>query len=205
MIEIETNREDTAEETERVSEAEQAVEPEKTEEETAEAGSEEEAADDETAEEAEETEEPAAEEQSGEDEELNARYMRLMADFQNFKRRAEKQRLDGLAYANEQIVTDLLDVVDNFERALDHEVTDEELSRYKEGMEMIYVQLMTVLERFGLEEIEAQGIAFDPNFHNAVMTEATDKFDSGVVSEVLQKGYTLKGKVIRAAMVKVAE
>lgn len=136
--------------------------------------------------------------QSGESDET--KYMRLMADFRNFKKRTEKEKLDIYAYANEKIVAGLLEVVDNFERALDHESTD---SAYAEGMRMIFRQLLGVLEDSGLEEIKAHKESFDPNFHNAVMTEDNPEFESGKVTEVLQKGYILNGKVIRPSMVKV--
>lgn len=136
--------------------------------------------------------------QSGESDET--KYMRLMADFRNFKKRTEKEKLDIYAYANEKIVAGLLEVVDNFERALDHESTD---PAYAEGMRMIFRQLLGVLEDSGLEEIKAHKESFDPNFHNAVMTEDNPEFESGKVTEVLQKGYILNGKVIRPSMVKV--
>lgn len=136
-----------------------------------------------------------------EDEALELKYMRLMADFQNYKRRVEKEKSNIYAYANEEIVNDLLDVLDNFERALEHETDD---ISFKEGMDMIFGQLKDVLTGSGVEEIKAVGEVFDPNFHNAVMTEDTEEVESGKVSEVLQKGYILKGKVIRPAMVKVA-
>ena len=135
-----------------------------------------------------------------EDEALNAKYLRLMADFQNYKRRVEKEKSDIYAYANEKIVSELLNVIDNFERALQHECADE---RYVEGMQMIFKQFAGVLEKAGLEEITAEGEDFDPNFHNAVMTEDNPEFGSGKVTEVLQKGYLLNKKVIRPSMVKV--
>lgn len=157
-------------------------------------------------EEAEETQscdsEDQAETKSAEEEEdQNTKYLRLMADFQNYKRRVEKEKSGIYAHANEKIVTDLLEVLDNFERALDHEAEDES---YKAGMDMIFKQLFEVLERFGLKEIAALGEEFDPNFHNAVMNEESEEYESGIVSGVMQKGYTLNGKVIRPAMVKVA-
>ncbi|MCI5722178.1 MAG: nucleotide exchange factor GrpE, partial [Firmicutes bacterium] len=124
----------------------------------------------------------------------------LMADFQNYKRRVEKEKSDIYAYANEKIVSELLNVIDNFERALQHECADE---RYVEGMQMIFKQFAGVLEKAGLEEITAEGEDFDPNFHNAVMTEDNPEFGSGKVTEVLQKGYLLNKKVIRPSMVKV--
>lgn len=134
------------------------------------------------------------------DEALNAKYLRLMADFQNYKRRAEKEKSDIFAYANEKLAVQLLDVIDNFERALQHETADE---NYIEGMKMIFKQLTGVLEKAGLEEIKALGEDFDPNFHNAVMTEDNADYESGKVTEVMQKGYLLNSKVIRPSMVKV--
>ena len=134
------------------------------------------------------------------EEDGDAKYLRLMADFQNYKKRVEKEKKDLYSYANEKLVTELLAVLDNFERALAHEDSGD---GFKEGMEMIFKQLMDVLEKSGLAEIAALGEDFDPNFHNAVMTEETEEYESGKVSGVLQKGYTLNGKVIRPSMVKV--
>ena len=130
----------------------------------------------------------------------DTRYLRLMADFQNYKRRVEKEKTDLYSYANEKLVTEMLDVIDNFERALEHEEVGD---GFKEGMEMIFKQLSDVLKKAGLAEIPALGEEFDPNFHNAVMTEETEEYESGKVSGVMQKGYTLNGKVIRPSMVKV--
>jgi molecular chaperone GrpE len=138
-----------------------------------------------------------------EDEELNVKYMRLMADFQNFKRRSERERSEIYARANEGIVTQLLDVADNFERALSDDSAGED-ENFRKGMQLIFNQFKDVLTKSGVAEIEAEGAQFDPNFHNAVMMEDTDKVESGKVSEVLQKGYTLNGRVIRPSMVKVA-
>ena len=154
--------------------------------------------------EAEEPAEAAAEEKkemSAEDEALNVKYMRLMADFQNFKRRTEKEKSDIYAFANEKLVVELLNVIDNFERAL---ALGAEGDGFVEGMSLIFKQLQGVLEKAGVKEIEALGQEFDPNFHNAVMMEDTDEYESGKVSCVLQKGYTLNNKVIRPSMVKVA-
>ncbi len=137
------------------------------------------------------------------EEDLNTKHLRLMADFQNFRRRTEKEKQDIYAYANEKLVSELLNVADNFERAL--EVSDEERNGFVSGMEMIFKQLMDVLKKAGLEEIDALGKDFDPNLHHAVMTACSDEFESGKVSEVFQKGYMLNKKVIRPSMVKVSE
>lgn len=139
--------------------------------------------------------------EKGESEESgDEKYMRLMADFQNYKRRTEKEKAEVFSYANEKIVTELLSVLDNFERALAQESADE---KYAEGMELIFRQMSDVLTKAGLAEIDAVGKEFDPNFHHAVMTDDNADFESGQVTAVLQKGYTLHDKVIRPAMVRV--
>lgn len=143
---------------------------------------------------------PEASEKKEPEEDGDTRYLRLMADFQNYKKRVEKEKTDLYSYANEKLITEMLDVIDNFERALEHDDGDD---GFKEGMEMIFKQLSDVLEKAGLAEIPALGEEFDPNFHNAVMTEETEEYESGKVSGVMQKGYTLNGKVIRPSMVKV--
>ena len=143
----------------------------------------------------EEKEGPSAEEQESE------RYMRLMAEFQNFKRRAAKEKSDIHAFANERIVGDLLPVLDNFERALETETDD--IEAYSKGMQLIFEQLKTALEKAGLKEIDALGLDFDPNVHNAVMTDNTEEYENDKISKVLQKGYKLNDKVIRPSMVAV--
>lgn len=169
------------------------------------------AAQEEPAEEAAEPEEKAAEPEKGTEEdprdkkieELNAKYMRLMADFQNQKKRFDKEKADIHQFANEKIVKNLLEVLDNFERALD--ATKDADPSLHDGMELIFKQLMAALEKAGVAEIKALGEEFDPNFHNAVMMEETDEYESNKVSEVMQKGYTLNSRVIRPSMVKVAQ
>ena len=149
-----------------------------------------------------ETEEAAESEQSAEEAE-SERYMRLMAEFQNFKKRAAKEKSDIHAFANERIINDLLPVLDNFERALEAEDMSEELASYAKGMELIFGQLKAALEKAGLKEINALGEDFDPAYHNAVMTDETDEYEDGKISKVLQKGYTLNDRVIRPSMVAV--
>ncbi len=129
------------------------------------------------------------------------RYMRLMAEFQNFKRRVAREKSDIHAYANEKIVGELLPVLDNFERALDAEGGD--LEAYAKGMQLIFEQLKKALENAGLEEIKAMDETFDPNVHNAVMTDNLEDKEDGTITKVLQKGYKLKDKVIRPSMVAV--
>ena len=126
----------------------------------------------------EESEEQAPE-KTEEDEALETKYLRLMADFQNFRRRTEKEKGDLYAYANEKIVVQLLNVIDNFERALEHKENADK--GFVEGMEMIFRQLLDVLKNSNVEEIEALGADFDPNYHNAVMMEDSYEYESGKV------------------------
>ena len=149
-------------------------------------------------------ESPAEEEKPAEDEDLNTKYLRLAADFQNFRRRTEKEKSDIYAFANEKFALGLLEVMDNFERAMEH-AADSSDPKLAEGMQLILKQLQGVLEKNNVEEIEALGKPFDPNYHNAVMTEAAEDAESGTVTKVLQKGYMLNKKVIRPSMVAVAQ
>ena len=130
------------------------------------------------------------------------KYARLYAEFQNYKRRTEKEKSDLYAYAGEKFAADLLAVMDNFERAMD---ARPEGDKFADGMEMILTQLKGVMTKNHVEEIKALGEPFDPKFHNAVMTEAVEGTESGIVTKVLQKGYTLNSKVIRPAMVAVSQ
>jgi len=132
---------------------------------------------------------------------LNDKYLRLMAEYQNYRTRTAKEKTDIYAHANEEFACGLLDVIDNFERAM---AAKPDGDKFAEGMELILKQLQTVLEKNGVKEIEALGKPFDPNFHNAVMTEDAEGAESGTVTKVLQKGYVLNSKVIRPAMVGVA-
>lgn len=144
-----------------------------------------------------------AQETKKEDEDLKTQLLRLSADFQNFRRRSEAEKKDIYAYANEKVFVQLLDVIDNFDRAMD---TAPEGDKFAEGMNLILKQLLDVLNKNNVVEIEALGKDFDPMFHNAVMTEAAaEGQDANKVSKVLQKGYTLNGKVIRPAMVAVTQ
>ena len=148
-----------------------------------------------------EPEEKKEEAEASPEEQESERYMRLMAEFQNFKRRAAKEKSDIHAFANERIIGDLLPVMDNFERALETETEDTEA--YAKGMQLIFEQMKTALEKAGLKEIEALGLDFDPNVHNAVMTDNTEEYENDKISKVLQKGYKLNDKVIRPSMVAV--
>ncbi|MGN0674067.1 MAG: nucleotide exchange factor GrpE [Anaerovoracaceae bacterium] len=132
------------------------------------------------------------------------KYVRLLAEFQNYKRRTAKEKTDIRTYANEKIAGDLLPVMDNFERALATNAGDDP-EAYAKGMAMIFDQLKTALNNVGVKEVEALGEDFDPTRHNAVMHSESEEYEEGKVCMVLQKGYELNGKIIRAAMVAVAK
>ncbi|MDR2087940.1 MAG: nucleotide exchange factor GrpE [Clostridiales Family XIII bacterium] len=147
----------------------------------------------------------APDDNAARDEDLNAKYMRLAADFQNYKRRVEKEKSEVYAYANEKIAIDILGVIDNFERALEAGGAEGREESFAKGMELIFKQLLDILSKNGVEEIQSLGEVFDPAVHHAVMMEETKEYESGRVSAVLGKGYRLKDRVIRPAMVKVAQ
>ena len=134
--------------------------------------------------------------------EKNDRILRLQADFENFRRRTAKEKEELTAVITQNILGDLLPLLDNFERAMAVEQTDGEA--FRKGMEMIFTQLKEVLDKNGLEHIEAEGQPFDPNVHQAVMRVENPDVSDGTVTQVLQKGYRAKGRVIRPAMVQVA-
>ncbi len=136
-------------------------------------------------------------------ENLNDSFLRLQADFMNYKKRAEKDKIDTVAYANEDLICDILPVIDNLERAL--KTSEDGESSFWEGTKLIHDQLVKILVDNGLEEIEALGKDFDPNYHHAALMEESEDKDEGVILEVFQKGYMLKDKVIRPSMVKVAK
>jgi molecular chaperone GrpE len=140
----------------------------------------------------------------GQGEDGDARYMRLAADFQNYKKRTEKEKSDIYAYANEKFAADLLDVIDNFERATLQDAASGADGKFIEGMKLIMDQLISVLERNDVSEIDALGADFDPNLHHAVPMEEPGEYESGKVTKVLQKGYMIRDKVLRPATVIVA-
>ena len=140
--------------------------------------------------------------------EEQAKSMRIQAEMLNFKKRKEDEVASFYKYCNEDLIEELLPVIDNFERAIQMDTSEDvsdEVKRFLEGFKMIYGNLVSILNKEEVKEIEASGIEFDPNYHQAVLTEHDETKPSGVVLEVLQKGYTYKDKVIRPAMVKVSE
>lgn len=133
------------------------------------------------------------------------KYLRLLADYDNFKRRTQKDKEIANKFRSQSLLSDLLPVLDNFERALSLKTTSEESASLLKGVEMVQKSLNEAVSREGLEEIKAVGEPFDPNFHQAVMQEKDDSAEPGTVLQELQKGYILKGRVLRPAMVKVNE
>ncbi|TKC19968.1 nucleotide exchange factor GrpE [Robertmurraya kyonggiensis] len=136
-------------------------------------------------------------------EEKENRYLRLQADFENSRRRARLDSEAAQKYRAQSLISDLLPVLDNFERALNVETDNEQTKSLLQGMEMIHRTLLDALKKEGVEPIESQGKEFDPNFHQAVMQVEEEGYDSNIVVEEFQKGYLLKDRVIRPAMVKV--
>ena len=139
--------------------------------------------------------------------ELEEEVLKAKADNINYRKRKDEEVSKMLEFANEDIVKDILPSIDNFERAinLDDDNLDDELSKFLAGFKMIYCHLVEVLEKYGVKAIDDKGKAFDPKLHQAVLTEKVEGVESGMVVEVMQKGYMLKDKVIRPAMVKVSE
>ncbi|MEI3613330.1 nucleotide exchange factor GrpE [Pseudogracilibacillus sp. SO30301A] len=135
-------------------------------------------------------------------EQLNDRLLRNQAEFENYKRRTQKEKTAERKYKSEELALELLPILDNFERALQTEVSEENKG-FVEGMQMVYNQLVTALQSQGIEQIETVEKEFDPNYHHAVMQIEDEEFASNIIVEELQKGYMLKDKVIRPAMVKV--
>ncbi|MEC1179890.1 nucleotide exchange factor GrpE [Metasolibacillus meyeri] len=133
------------------------------------------------------------------------RYLRLRADYDNMLRRNKLDREAAEKFRAQSLLTDLIPVLDNLDRALQVEVTSEEATSLYTGVEMVYRQFIDATAKEGLEVIAAEGEAFDPNFHQAVMQEQDSEKESGIVLRELQKGYKLKDRVLRPAMVSVNE
>ncbi len=132
-------------------------------------------------------------------------FYKAYADAENLKKRLQSEADNVRKYRIQGFATEVLPVIDNLERALDVKVDDPNIKNYAKGFEMIYQQLVHILEVEGVKEIEAMDQPFDPNFHQALMQESKEGVEPGMVIEVLQKGYMLKDRVLRATLVKVSE
>ncbi len=165
----------------------------------------------ENTEQAEQTEEPAPDPAAELEDKVKAleeaaakdkdRYLRLLAEYDNFRKRSIQEKDAASANATAKAALEVISVIDNFERAMDAECSDE---NYKKGVEMIYNQFTDVIKKLGVEEIDALGQEFNPNLHNAVNHVEDENFGENTVCQVYQKGYKLGDKVIRCAMVVVA-
>lgn len=136
-------------------------------------------------------------------EELEDRVKRQMAEFENFRKRTDKEKTAMFETGARSVIEKILPVVDNFERGLATVPEEDKGTPFAEGMEMIYKQLLTELEKMEVKPIPAVGEEFDPNFHNAVMQVESEEFESGVIAQELQKGYTYRDSVVRHSMVAV--
>ena len=137
--------------------------------------------------------------------ELEDRVMRQMAEFENFRKRTEKEKQSMFETGAKSVIEKILPVVDNFERGFSTVEAEDQEDAFVGGMRMVYKQMMTELENIGVKPIEAVGKEFDPNFHNAVMQVASEEYESGIVAQEFIKGYTYRDNVVRYSMVAVAE
>ena len=135
--------------------------------------------------------------------ELEEQRMRQLAEFENFRKRSEKEKSQMFEIGAKTVVEKILPVIDNFERGLAAVSEEQKDSSFVQGMELVYKQILTTLEEIGVKPIEAVGQEFDPNLHNAVMMVDDDDKESGTVAEEMQKGYMYKESVVRHSMVKV--
>ena len=138
-------------------------------------------------------------------EELEDRARRQMAEFDNFRKRTEKEKSAMFETGAKSVIEKILPIVDNFERGLASVPEEEKGSAFAQGMEMIYKQLMTELDAIDVKPIEAVGQEFNPEFHNAVMQVESNEYEAGMVAQELQKGYTYRGSVVRHSMVAVVQ
>ena len=131
------------------------------------------------------------------------KYLRLYAEFENYKRRIQNENKINKTYQAQGVLTDILPTIDNIERALQIEGDDDSFKSLQKGVQMVHESLLRALKDNGLEEIESEGQAFDPNVHQAVVQDDNPEYESGVITQELQKGYKLKDRVLRPSMVKV--
>jgi len=141
--------------------------------------------------------------ESQEYKELQDKYLRLAAEFDNFKKRNAREYAQLREWAASDLILDLLHIADDFRRALQHD--SEDVENYKQGMKLIYGKLLEVLQKKGVKEIDAVGKQFDPNFHEAILQVEVDDQDDGVIVEEVEKGYFLNDRVLRPSRVVVAK
>jgi molecular chaperone GrpE len=150
--------------------------------------------------------EQSLEEKNKECNDLHDRYLRMAADFDNYKKRVSKEKADIIAYGNEELIKALLNVLDNLERALEHSGSAEQDGPIVEGVKLVYKHFLSCLERFGVQPIEAnKGQEFDPRYHQAIERVETKDVTPGIILSEMLKGYTLKDRLLRPALVVVSK
>lgn len=138
--------------------------------------------------------------------ELHDQYLRLAADFENYKKRVTKEKVDLIAYGNEELIKSLLSVLDNLERAIEHSESNKDSEPIAEGVKLVQKQFLDCLEKFGVESIEVKkGSEFDPNLHQAVERVNSNEVEPGSILSEILKGYTLKDRLLRPALVSVSQ
>lgn len=142
--------------------------------------------------------------QAGADSEYRDKMLRTLAEMENLRKRLDRERKEYIDYANQELMGEIIPVLDNFYRALQSIPPSEENAPLREGVKMIFRQLEEVLRKQGLEEIEAEGLTFNPHLHEAVQVEATDRCPEDTVLEVIRKGYLFRGRLLRPAEVRVS-
>jgi molecular chaperone GrpE len=152
--------------------------------------------------------EPSAEERVEEllkeNEELKDKFVRLMADFDNYRKRASKEKSDVIQFGNEGLLKDFLPIIDNIERLLTYSYGEGKWKSFQEGIELLLAEIRKTLEKYGVEPIEALGKPFDPNVHQAMQRTETEEVEANTVLEVFQKGYLYRGRLLRPSLVVVA-
>jgi len=146
--------------------------------------------------------EPSAEEKLAA---LSEKYLRLMAEYDNFRKRTAREKDEIIKTASEELIKELLPILDNLDRATEHKNNKQTLEEYVKGIALIEEQLRAVLSRAGLEAMDVVGKPFDPAVHDAVMQIESDEYEPGIVTDVVEKGYVLSGKVIRHPKVVVSK
>lgn len=146
------------------------------------------------------------EERKKEYNELHERYLRVAADFDNYRKRVSKEKADIIAYANEELIKALLNVLDNLERALDHSESNEDAGPIVEGVKLVYKHFLSCLEKFGVQPVDAsKGQEFDPRYHQAIERVESSDITPGIILSEMLKGYTLKDRLLRPALVVVSK
>lgn len=130
------------------------------------------------------------------------KFLRLAAEYDNYRKRSVKEKTDAYSNAKSDVISDILPIIDNFERAAANSESD--FDGYKKGVEMIFTQFMNVFSKYGVESFGEEGETFDPEYHNAVMVVEDENLGDNVIAQVFSKGYKLGDKIIREAVVKVA-